>query len=133
MSQSLAMQVMSGLSAAASGLIVLSYMIFPKMRGKIYFEIQVYVAISNVLTSLGSAVGVVPTGSFACWFQGIVTNVFTLTSLTWTIVISFLLYWIIQRGKQFSLDYRIHLLCWLLPVLVTVLPMTNATYGKFVA
>lgn len=127
---SIAMQVISSLSAVSSFSIVLIYLRFPQLRKKSYFTLQFYVALSNVLTSIGSALGVVETGSPACWTQGIMTNVFTLSSIHWTTVMTFSLYSIVHYEKQIDVSYWVHLYCWVPPILATLLPLINSTYGN---
>jgi hypothetical protein len=109
---------------------VVMYLRFPHLRKKSYFTLQFYVAVSNVLTSIGSAIGIVETGTVACWFQGILTNVFTLSSIQWTTVMAFSLYSIVHYEKQIEVTPLVHAYCWLPPILATVLPLINSTYGN---
>jgi hypothetical protein len=109
---------------------VVMYLRFPHLRKKSYFTLQFYVAVSNVLTSIGSAIGVVETGTVACWSQGILTNVFTLSSIQWTTVMAFSLYSIVHYEKQVEVTPLVHAYCWLPPILASVLPLINSTYGN---
>jgi hypothetical protein len=128
--ESISMQTISSVSAVASLTAVVMYLRFPHLRKKSYFTLQFYVAVSNVLTSIGSAIGVVETGTVACWFQGILTNVFTLSSIQWTTVMAFSLYSIVHYEKQVDVTPLVHAYCWLPPILATVLPLINSTYGN---
>ena len=128
--ESISMQTISSVSAAASLTAVAMYLRFPHLRKKSYFTLQFYVAVSNVLTSIGSAIGVVETGTMACWFQGILTNVFTLSSIQWTTVMAFSLYSIVHYEKQVEVTPLVHAYCWLPPILASVLPLINSTYGN---
>eukprot|EP00300_Choanocystis_sp_HF-7_P023951 c25342_g1_i1.p1 GENE.c25342_g1_i1~~c25342_g1_i1.p1 ORF type:complete len:329 (+),score=42.95 c25342_g1_i1:52-1038(+) len=85
---------------------------------------------SQFLTSLGSLMGVPVDQSFACWFEGIVTNVFTLSSLFWAVVISWMLFEIVG-GKEGRVNLTIcAVICYGIPLLVTLLPLINSTYGS---
>ena len=127
---SLAMQIVSSISVVASMTVVFIYHRFPHLQKKSYFTLQYQVAISSALTSIGSAIGVVKNGTFACWFQGFDTNIFTLSSIQWTTVMVMSLYSIIHYEKQLEVTPLIHCYCWIPPILATVLPLINSTYGN---
>jgi hypothetical protein len=126
---STSMQVLSSVSAAASLTIVVAYHKFPKLQKKSYFSLQYYIAVSLILTNVGSALGIAETGTIACWIQGILTNIFTLSSLQWTTVVTYSLYSIVHSKRQVSITPAIHFYCWGIPTLVTFLPLINSTYG----
>jgi hypothetical protein len=128
--ESLCMKVISSVSAVASMSAVAMYLRFPHLRKKSYFTLQFYVAVSNVLTSIGSAIGVVQTGTVACWSQGLLTNIFTLSSIQWTTVMAFSLFSIVHYEKQIDVTPLVHAYCWLPPILASVLPLINSTYGN---
>jgi len=67
--------------------------------------------------------------SSSCYFEGIVTNVFTLSSVFWCVLITFLLNTIVNKARPFEIKKWMHLLCWGLPVLLTLLPFTKTNYG----
>jgi hypothetical protein len=128
--ESLCMKVISSVSAVASFTAVAMYLRFPHLRKKSYFTLQFYVAVSNVLTNIGSAIGVVETGTVACWAQGLLTNIFTLSSIQWTTVMAFSLFSIVHYEKQVEVTPLVHAYCWLPPILASVLPLINSTYGN---
>lgn len=66
---------------------------------------------------------------FGCWWEGITTNVFTLTSITWTIAITILLYSILAWKKPLQKTLTLEIICWGIPVIATILPFLNSTYG----
>lgn len=127
---STAMQTISSISAIASFTAVIIYLRFPHLQRKSYFTLQFWVAVSNVLTSIGSAIGVSETGTVECWFQGILTNVFTLSSIQWTTVMTLSLFSIVHYQKQIEVTPLVHLYCWIPPILATFLPLINSTYGN---
>ena len=46
----------------------------------------------------------------------------------WTSVIFYLIYSIVVLNKAYHINSKIHLICWVIPVVVTLLPLTNSTY-----
>jgi len=124
------MQITSSVSAAAALTMVIAFFKVPGLQKKSYFQLQFFVAVSNLLTSIGSAIGAVETGTVACWFQGMLTNIFTLSSIHWTTVMTFSLFSIVYFEKQIDINLWVHLYCWVPPILASVLPLINTTYGN---
>jgi hypothetical protein len=120
----------SFLSTVSTFCVLVTLFIFRKdLRRKPTTPIIFNIFISNFLTSIGSLPGVPIDQSFGCWFEGFVTNVFTLSSMFWTVVITWMMYCTIANT---SLDYNhvlVSLLCWGVPVLATFLPFINSSYG----
>jgi len=113
---------------------VFSYVIFFKgAKGKFSLELLLYVHLSNALTSLGSAPGNPLDYSLSCWWMGIATNVFTISNCLWTMCVAFVInqmfYQEVGTGSKIRIGWKHHLLCWGLPILVTVIPFGSASYG----
>lgn len=125
---SILMFVPSLVSCVASSMTIVSYLSSITLRQKESAEIVFYISISNFLSSIGSIMGEPVDRSAACWFEAIVTNIFSLTSMTWNVVLTYMLF-VIVSGKGFKLTWWIHLFSWSLPIIVTILPFMNATYG----
>jgi len=127
---STAMILFSIISALSSLSILLSFHLFWKNLGRKPLMLLVYyIQWSNFLTSIGSMVGEPASASFACWFEGITTNIFSLSSNLWSLVINFLLFSILFCKKPMQIRWIHHMLCWGLPIVVTCLPLINSTYG----
>ncbi len=87
--------------------------------------------ISTFLTSAGSMCGNPADKSFCCWFEGIVTNVFTLSAIFWAAAITVLMYSAVANRVPWKMDSLwVPAICWGVPVLVTVLPFLNQSYGS---
>lgn len=132
---SLFMIIPSSFSAALSVSVVITLLMFRRktLLRKPYLQIILYIFISNSLTSIGSSVGFPRDGSALCWFQGITTNVFTLSSCLWTLLIPFVLMRILNakmRTTAVTVSLYFHVLCWGIPIFVTLLPLLNMTYGS---
>jgi hypothetical protein len=127
---SLTMHVLSSVSILACISILVTPLWFPHLRDKISIKYSIYIAASNLISAVGSSLGSVPTGSIECWFQGFITNIFTLSSIFWTTFVTRTLYIIVIGGKYEYISWWQHVTCWVLPVIVSTLPLINATYGK---
>ena len=108
---------------------ILSFVIFSHIRKKQYMRVVLYLAISNLLNNIGSLPGQPVNNSFACWFSALITNIFTLASVFWSLVITFMIHRIVFTSKIPAVDWKYHALCWGLPCVVTFLAFINATYG----
>lgn len=89
-----------------------------------------YIAINNFIASLGVLLGSVPTGSASCWFQGLTSNINYLSSALWSTMITYQLYMICVKRTNVYISNNVHILCWGLPILVGLLPLTTNTYGN---
>jgi hypothetical protein len=125
------MFVISTLSSIGSLSVVFSIFYFRKhLLDKPSMRVLLYMFISNLLTSLGSLMGYPENQSAECWFQGIVTNIFTLSSILWSVVITGMLYVMLVAKFQFEITPLTHAICWGLPVFATFIPFVNSTYGS---
>ena len=102
-----------------------------RLIGKVSYrdDMVLFVFISHFLTSLGSLVGEPLPDSFACWFEGIMTNWFTLSSCCWIMFMSFQLYSVIVRSKILHISSWMHVVAWVAPLFVTLLPLAHMTYN----
>lgn len=108
---------------------ILTYVLFEDMRRLKYVELVFYVSINDFIATIGATLGRTTDGSFACWLQGLTTNYNFLASAMWTVVIAYQLYLVTHFGLLLDNMTAIHLACWLLPLVATLLPLTTSTYG----
>ena len=129
---SIMMTVMSTISAAASLSILAAFSTYlrNKSSSRGLLQIIVFIALSNALTSFGSIVGYPADRTLACWWEGIVTNIFTLSSVYWCLDVTIILYYIVVVGRARTIGWVDHVLCWGIPVLATCIPFINFTYGS---
>lgn len=80
--------------------------------------------------SLGMALGKQRDGTFGCGFQAFVTNANYLSAILWTTVIAYQVYLAVVCKTLIMNMTRIHLVCWLLPIVVSLLPLVNARYAN---
>ena len=89
---------------------IISLLIFPELQSKTYYQMIFYLNIAVLFTSCGSLVGEPVDESAACWFEGIMTNIFTLSSVFWTVIISWMIFSIVVFEKQVKINYFVHVI-----------------------
>ena len=125
----LSMVIPSSFSLFGSFLVCLTYFVFQDLRRLRYVELVFYMSLNDMIASIGSVMGVVH--SEACTFQGIVTNMNFLSSILWCVVVTYQLWLVVTSGKMITnSEMRMfHLICWVFPAIITLLPFINTTYG----
>ena len=117
-------------SMLASLSIVITFLVFrKKMQTKKAMVLYLYIFGCHLMTSASMMVGSPLNGSKECWYQGIISNWFTMSAIMWTILVLLLLYSNIAYPKPLEISIYHHALCWGLPTLLTFLPLSNSTYG----
>jgi len=122
------MIVFSAVSIVACTSNIIPYLIFPKLRKKVYAEILFYIQICNLASSTGSVLGYLKSYSVGCYWQGFITNVAPVASVFWTIFISLLIYMLIVYGITIKINMYVHIVCWLMPVVTGSFVFINANY-----
>jgi uncharacterized membrane protein YgcG len=117
-------------------MVIVLYLCYDTISKKRYNQLIYYIAISDFFSAIGGLFGNSTNGTFPCYIQSFLTNYFPLTSIFWTVVISYLLFDILQKPhlqkkKIMKIDYWVHFLCWGFPLLLTLLPLTTTDYGTF--
>ena len=123
--------VIGSISAIACLLVVLTYFIFKDIRCLRCVELSVYVALSDMLASIGLAIGAQTSYSVACTFQTFLTTWFYLSSAFWNVVITYQVYIVVIRRDKIiqNLTY-FHIFCWIFPLFLTLMPLTTNGYGN---
>lgn len=136
--QELLMRIGSTISIISCLLVIIVYYKSLKLNKRSYNNVIFYIAICDTLSSIGGLLGISKSGSLKCSIQTLLTNIFPLSSIFWTTIISYILYNIIKCTKiTISLNNNItsliwiHLICWGIPIIVTLLPLTTETYGTY--
>jgi hypothetical protein len=118
------------ISAVSSFSVCLTYAMFPELRSLRYVELVFYVAINDLIASIGMSLGYTENGTDACWFQGISTNFNFLLAILWTTIISFQVWLVVCKQNVIKDLTYAHLICWGIPLLATLLPLTTSTYAN---
>jgi hypothetical protein len=124
-------EVIPGIIAAiASFAVCITFAAFPELRCLRYVELVFYVALNDMIASIGISLGNTKNGSAACWFQGISTNYNYLSAVLWSTVITYQV-WLVVCRKNVIKDLTIaHYICWGFPLVVTLLPLSTSTYAN---
>ena len=70
-----------------------------------------------------------PTFSNIIICLGIVQLYFTVCSWLWTLVLSYTIYCVIAEGKLWFKLWHVQSFCWILPIILALLPLTTNSYG----
>ena len=102
-----------------------------RLIGKVSYrdDMVLFVFISHFFTSLGSLMGEPYPDSVQCWFEGIMTNWFTLSSCCWIVFMSYQLYAVIVHSTIVHVVPWMHVVAWVAPLFVTLLPLAHMTYN----
>jgi hypothetical protein len=148
-SGTLEMRIPSIMSCFGSFSIILTYYLFEDLRRLRYVEFVFYVSLSVLIASLGKrftksyifillniyfklagALGEVKNHSSACYFQDFASTTFNVSAAFWTTVIAYQLWLVISKGQTIK-DIRLfHLICWIFPAIMALLPLSTNSYGR---
>jgi hypothetical protein len=122
----------SVISCIFSSFVILTYFAFNDMRKKLFMKYIFYIAVSDFFVAIASTFGFPPNGSSLCWIQGAMAMYFPLASWFWTTMLSYTIYSIILNGKIIFPLWIAHVICWGLPLILTILPIasTTAVFGR---
>lgn len=129
------MRVVGGVSFVACCAVIIAYFRSPSIYKKGSNVFVLYIAICDLMFSVGGIIGIPKDKTVPCYAQSFLTNYFPLCSMFWSIVIVLSLYSVCnsrQENYKFvtekSLIY-IHCTCWLAPLVITLLPLTTENFG----
>lgn len=123
----LANQIGYGLSITGSLCIIISYMTFVSLR-KFLFKLAFCLSLCELFWGISMILGLPEKNSPACRLQAYAISYFGLSSILWTSAIAYMLYvysfYPVCVNKTFEVrrERFIHLGCWGLPLLLTLLP-----------
>jgi hypothetical protein len=128
---SLAMHVIGSLSCFGSmSMIIVLLHSDDLRRNNLYKRVIFFIAVCDLFGGLAASLGLLHDKTSLCWFQAIMTNIFPLAGVFWTTVLAYLLHRAITTRKAIvELPVVIYILCWILPVILTFLPLTTSRYG----
>lgn len=115
------------ISCLLSFIVLLTFVFFKRMRSKLFMRIIAYVSLCDLIANATIFVGV-PSDFYLCFFQGILQQYFYPASWLWTTMLMFLLYSLVLRGKILVSKKKMMLICWGLPLLCALLPLSTDTY-----
>ena len=114
-------------SCTSSAGVLLTFCCFPKLWNKLFMQIILYISLCDFIANATVFSGT-PSDNELCFFQGLLQQFFYPASWLWTTLLTYLLYSLVIDGKISLKKWHMHLICWGLPLLGAVLPLTTDTY-----
>ena len=122
----------SAISLIFISAVIFSIILFKKTVWKRYYiRLIFYVQASDFLATLGYSIGIQHDGTFGCYFQAFMTNHFALSSVLWTLCIVYQLYIVVIYLKKIEDERILHIICWGMPFLISLLPLSTEKYGLY--
>lgn len=135
--QELLMIISGGISCFFCFLAILVYLSSHNLQKKSHNKIIFYIALCEFFSAIGGLLGISQNNTFKCSLQSFLTNYFPLASIFWTTVIAYFLLGLLDlphahaHQKKILSKSWIHVVCWALPLLVSLLPLVTDNYGTF--
>lgn len=123
-------QIPAVVTCIASGTILLNYYLFKDIRRLRYVEFVFYISVNDFLLALSALFGKCPNQSFCCYYQGMSQIVNEMSSVFWTVVITYQVWVVVNRGSVIKDLTYIHIICWGFPIFCSFLPLTTNTYSN---
>jgi len=128
--QSVAVYVVAVISICSSLSILCTAALFPIMRRKMFFQIICYISLAD---TVGNTLYINPNrpvdGSIMCSIEGFLHLYCYPVSWLWSTMLMYFLYSLAFEGKL-PLSYNvIHMACWGIPLVLTLLNLTTNSYG----
>jgi hypothetical protein len=118
----------SSISAIADMSIVLSFVVFrKKIKTKKVMELFLYIFVSHLMTNIASIVELLSAHEEEAARLRLVSCVFSLAAIVWTVLVLLLLYSNVAFTKPIKISAVHHLFCWGIPVLCSTLPLVSGS------
>lgn len=124
-------QIPAILSCIGSGMVIISYLTFKELKCLRYVQFVFYTALNDFIVALLIVMGRPNDKTFFCFAQGISQVANSLSSIFWTVVITYQVWLVVNRETVIKDLTYIHMFCWGVPILAAILPLTTNTYGNF--
>jgi len=124
------MLFISFLSAVSSGIIIAIYLSRPYLRKKAYVQMVFFTAIADLISSLSTSFGELNDGNPLCTAQGLLSNIFPLSSVIWSFSATYLLYSNVVILKPLVVKPIHHVFNWGFPIFLTCLIYITNRIGE---
>lgn len=122
-------RIISVISCLCSLSVLLSYVVFPDLRQRTFMHIIFFMTLSDFMMNITSIMGFPANGTFLCSLQGAMQLYFAVASWFWTTSLSYSVYSIVINGRfKFNMTVA-YIICWGVPLLLALLPLTTSVYG----
>jgi hypothetical protein len=119
----------SVVSTVCSCSIIATGLIFGELRKRLFMKIIMNIALATTIATATSSFGMV-SNSPLCSTQSFCTAFLYKASWLWTTVLSYHLYSIVYHGYFSARPLLLHTMCWMLPLVATLLPLSTNSYGR---
>jgi len=116
--------------------IIANFFIFDDFRTNFAFKLILFVAIGDVLNSLGNFMGSPTEGSGLCFLQAFLTQFGDIVSFAWVTAISWVIYHVFSRDEPPTRETaekwyrRIHFVIWPISLCLSIVPFFSDSYGQ---
>jgi len=121
-------------SFLGSSFIIFCYWKFIDLRS-FAFRLVFLISISDLFNSTANILGDAGHNTGLCYFQSLMISYFELASMLWSVSIAFTLHMAFLRENAIHHEAietymsKYHAVCWGLPAILTILPLTTGSYG----
>jgi hypothetical protein len=110
--------------------VICSFLMFQDLQGKTFLKVIRNIATAEFFMNSVSLLGFPKNGSALCWIQGLGQNYFALAAWFWTVILTYYVYGVIKFNKVPIQMWKSNLICWGLPLILSLLPLTTNNYGS---
>jgi hypothetical protein len=125
----IAVFVAAALALVSTLFVIATFFTFAEMRRKRFMKFIFYMSCSDMLVAVMTLIGFPKGGTTGCYVQGVLVDYGVFCSWFWTVALSFVTYNVVITGRTIP-DIYLHYVCWLLPLIIVLVPFSNATYGS---
>ena len=128
--------IASTFSFLGASFIIANYIAFDEFKSNFAFKLILFVAIGDVINSVGNFLGTPSDGSGLCYIQAFLTQFGDIVSFAWVTAIAWIIYTILSREvpptrQDVEKWYKkIHLVIWPTTLFLSILPFITSSYGK---
>lgn len=122
-------------SFLGASFIIGNYCLFASFRNNLAFKLILFVAIGDIINSVGNFMGTPQDIKEVCIMQGLIIQFGDLVSFGWVTAIAWVIYTVITREEPPTKEdvqiwyKRIHFVIWPTATILTILPLTTQSYG----
>jgi len=116
--------------------IICNFFAFDEFKQNFAFKLILFVAIGDVINSVGNFCGSPEEGTGLCYIQAFLTQFGDIVSFAWVTAIAWVIYNVISREDPPTREdvekwyKRIHMVIWPTTVILSILPFTSGSYGN---
>eukprot|EP01083_Nonionella_stella_P093131 260851_1 len=116
--------------------IIANFFGFEEFKNNYAFKYILFVAIGDVINSVGNFMGSPSDGSAACFIQAFLTQFGDIFSFAWVTAIAWVIFTVIRRevppteGEPMKWYRKVHIVIWTVTLILSILPATTGNYGN---